>query len=92
VSFTSTAPGQGSVLFGPGTSCSGLVEVATQDLGAGTTAHTIQVKGNEMPGTVGDNGIQAGTTYSFEVVTSSSTGVQTDNNGGKCYTVTIPSS
>lgn len=92
VSFSSTNPGQGSVLFGPGTSCSGLVEVATQDLGAGTTSHTIQVKGNEMPGTVGDNGIQPGTTYSFMVVSSSSAGVQTDNNGGNCYTVTIPAS
>jgi predicted lipoprotein with Yx(FWY)xxD motif len=92
VSFTSKQTGQGSVLFGPGTSCSGLVEVATQDLGAGTNSHTIQVKGNEMPGTVGDNGIQPGTTYSFMVVTSSSAGTETDNNGGKCYTVTIPSS
>jgi plastocyanin/predicted lipoprotein with Yx(FWY)xxD motif len=92
VSFASTSPGQGSVLFGPGASCSGLVEVATQDLGAGTTSHTIQVKGNEMPGTVGDNGIQSGTTYSFEVVNVSSTGTQIDNNGGTCYTVTIPSS
>lgn len=92
VSFTSKNPGNGSVLFGPGPSCSGLVEVATQDVGAGTTSHTIQVKGNEMPGTVGDNGIQPGMTYSFEVVTSSSTGTETDNNGGTCYTVTIPSS
>ncbi|MDQ2743512.1 MAG: hypothetical protein M3Z66_14640, partial [Chloroflexota bacterium] len=92
VSFSSTTSGQGSVYFGPGTSCSGLVEVATQDLGAGTTSHTIQVKGNDMPGSVGDNGIQPGTTYSFMVVTSTRSGTETDNNAGHCYTVTIPSS
>jgi plastocyanin len=93
VSFTSTKPGQGSVLFGPGTSCSsGLVEVATQDVGAGTTSHTIQVKGNDLPGTVGDIGIQPGTTYSFMVTTMTASGTETDNNAGKCYTVTIPSS
>ena len=92
VSFSSKNPGQGSVYFGPGTSCSGLVEVATQDLGAGTTSHTIQVKGNEMPGSVGDNGIQPGTTYSFMVVTSTKDATETDNNGGACYTVRIPSS
>src|SRR5207302_1129964 len=49
VSFSSTKPGQGTVLFGPGESCSsGLVEVATQDVGAGTTSHTIQVTGNDL--------------------------------------------
>ncbi|MGH2442140.1 MAG: plastocyanin/azurin family copper-binding protein [Chloroflexota bacterium] len=92
VSFTSTTPGQGWIEFGSGGSCSGLVEVATQDLGGGTTSHTIQVTGNDLPGSVGDNGIQPGATYSFMLVTSSSSGTETDNNGGKCYSVTIPAS
>lgn len=92
VSFSSSQPGQGAVYFGPGPSCSGLVEVATQDLGAGTTTHTVQVSGNEMPGTVGDNGIQPGMTYSYKVVTMTQSGNETDDNSGTCYSVTIPKS
>lgn len=90
VSFASSAAGNGEVLFGPGPGCNALVEAATEDLSAGTVVHTIQVKGNDLPGTVGDNGIQAGSTYSFELVTQTANGVETDNNGGNCYTVTIP--
>lgn len=90
VSFTSKQPGQGEVYFGSGPGCSGLLEVATQDLTAGTSTHTVQVRGNDLPGTVGDAGIQAGRTYSFEVVTVSKSGVEINNNQGTCYTVTIP--
>jgi hypothetical protein len=49
--------------------------------------------GNDLPGTVGDNGIVPGTTYWYETVaTAPSTGQQIDNNNGKCYSVTIPKS
>jgi plastocyanin len=93
VSWISSKAGQGSVYFGPGTSCSGLVEVATRDLGTGSTTHTVQVVGNDLPGSVGDNGIQPGVTYSFMLVTATGNRpAETDNNGGKCYQVTIPSS
>lgn len=92
VAFTSSGPGQGMIFFAPGAGCSGLVEVATQDATAGSTTHMITVTGNDMPGTVGDVGIQPGTTYSYEVLTVSPSGTQVDNNKGKCYTVTIPAS
>ncbi len=92
VSFDSSVPGQGQILFGPGPGCSGLVEVATQDQGAGTTSHTIQVEGNELPETVGDNGIVPGTTYWYEAVTMTATEKEVDDNGGKCYSVTVPGS
>lgn len=92
VNFTSSHAGQGEVYFGSGPGCSGLVEVATQDLHAGTTVHAVQVTGNDLPGTVGNNGIQPGTTYWFEVVTVTQSGVQIDDNGGKCYSVMVPSS
>lgn len=88
VMFSSATPGQGEVLFG--TSCNGLVETATQDRHAGTTQHAVIVTGNDLPGTVGDNGIQPGVTYYFEVVTVTSTGTIVDNNNGACYKVTIP--
>jgi hypothetical protein len=90
VSFTSSAPGEGYVYFGSGPGCTVLVEVATQDVRPGTTSHTVVVTGNDLPGTVGDNGIQPGTTYYYEVVTVTSSGVEVDDNGGKCYSVTIP--
>lgn len=90
VSFSSTEPGQGRVYFGSGPGCSGLVEVATQDLRSGTATHTVNVVGNDLPGTVGDNGIVPGATYWYEVVTITKSGEQIDNNGGKCYSVTIP--
>jgi beta-glucosidase len=89
VSYTSTAPGQGRVLFGSGPGCSGLVETATQDVGAGSTSHMIVVQGNELPGTVGSNGLQPGATYWYEMVTITSSGTEIDNNGGQCYSVTI---
>jgi hypothetical protein len=90
VSFTSSAPGRGMVYFGSGPGCLGLVEVATRDAGAGTTTHRVLVLGNDLPGSVGDNGIVPGTTYWYETVTASSAGQEIDNNGGKCYSVTIP--
>lgn len=92
VGFESTQPGQGEVYFGSGPGCSGLVEVATQDQGAGSTDHTVRVAGNDLPGSVGDNGIVTGATYYYELVTFTSSGTQIDNNGGNCYQVTIPAS
>lgn len=91
VSFSSSQPGQGEVYFGSGPGCSGLVEMATQDLTPGTTVHTVQVTGNDMPGTVGDNGIQPGMTYSYKLATVGKSGTETDDNNGACYSVTIPS-
>jgi hypothetical protein len=92
VPFTSASPGQGEVLFGSGPGCLGLVETATQDQGAGTTSHTVTVTGNDLPGTVGDNGIVPGATYWYETVTVIKSGTEVDNNGGRCYSVTIPKS
>ncbi|HZU14577.1 MAG TPA: alkaline phosphatase family protein [Chloroflexota bacterium] len=93
VDFSSMTPDQGMVYFGSGPGCTGLVEVATQDAGTGTTEHRVLVTGNDLPGSVGDNGIVPGTTYWYETVTfSPSSGQQIDNNGGKCYSVTVPSS
>jgi phospholipase C len=90
VSFDSTTPGLGKVYFGSGPGCTGLVQVATEDEGAGTTHHTVLVTGNDLPGTVGDIGITPGVTYSYETVSVSATGSQIDNNGGQCYTVSTP--
>lgn len=90
VAFTSSSPGQSMVLFGSVPGCSGLVEVGTADTGAGTHSHNLVVTGNDLPGTIGDIGIQPGATYSFEVVTVTAAGVVVDDNGGNCYSVTIP--
>jgi plastocyanin len=90
VSFSSAQAGHGEVYFGSGPGCSGLVGVATQDLTSGTTTHTIQVAGNDLGGSAGDNGIQPGATYWYEDVTITSAGATIDNNGGHCYGVTIP--
>jgi phospholipase C len=92
VSFSSPAPGQGMVYFGSGPGCAGLVEVATRDAGAGTTSHNVLVLGNDLPGTVGDNGIVPGATYWYEVATATRAGTQIDDNGGKCYSITVPAS
>lgn len=92
VSFTSAAPGQGYVLFGPGPGCFGLVETATQDAHPWTTQHTVVVTGNDLPGTVGDVGIQPGVTYWYESVTVTRSGVEIDDNAGHCYKVTMPNS
>jgi virginiamycin B lyase len=89
VSFSSTVPGQGEVYFGPGPGCSGLVEAATTDVHAGTLKHTVVVTGNDMPGTIGDNGIVPGATYWYETVTVTAAAVVIDDNGGKCSSVTI---
>jgi hypothetical protein len=88
VTFPSAKPGQGRVLFGD--SCQALVNTATQDLGAGTTEHAVQVTGNDLPGTVGNIGIVPGTRYFFEVVTTGSSGTETNNNAGQCFSVTVP--
>jgi hypothetical protein len=87
-SFVSAQPGQGQTYFGSGPGCLGLVEVATQDLNPKSTVHIIHVIGNDLPGSVGDNGIVPGTTYWYENVTSSQAGTQVDNNGGNCYSTT----
>ncbi len=92
VVFDSMLPGRGEVRFGSGPGCFGLVETATQDRGAGTTTHIVKVTGNDLPGTVGDNGIVPGATYWYEAVTLAPSGTVVDNNGGKCYSVTIPTS
>jgi hypothetical protein len=42
-----------------------------------------------MPGTVGDIGLSPGATYYYEVVTTSPSGMQVDNNNGACYTFTV---
>jgi YVTN family beta-propeller protein len=89
--FDSASPGQGYVFFGSGSGCTGLVETATQDQGAGTTSHTVTVTGNDLPGTVGNNGILPGATYWYEVENVGKSGTEIDNNGGKCYSITIPS-
>jgi hypothetical protein len=88
VTWTSAKAGAGMVLFGTGPGCTGLVDVAMSDMGAGTTSHTVVVTGNDLPGTVGDIGIQPGQTYWYETVV---VGSAPDNNGGKCYSVTVPS-
>lgn len=90
VNFSSTQAGQGEVYFGSGPGCTGLVEVGTGDLGTGTTHHTVVVTGNDMPGTIGNSGIQPGATYFYEMVTTTSSGTVVDNNNGACYSVTIP--
>jgi streptogramin lyase len=89
VSFGSSTPGQGEVYFGSGPGCRGLVEVATEDIHPGTTQHSVVVTGNDLPGTIGDNGIQVGATYWYETVTVTSAGTEIDTNGGKCYSVAI---
>jgi hypothetical protein len=88
VFFRSRVPGQGEVLFGSGPGCTGLSQVATQDQGAGTIEHRIAVTGNELSGTVGNNGIPGGT-YWYETVTLTSAGPIVDNNGGKCYSTAV---
>lgn len=81
-------PGQGYVLFGPGPGCLGLVEIATQDAGAGTTHHLVRVTGDDMNLSAG--AVVPGMTYHFAVETVSSSGVDFNDNGGKCFSVTVP--
>jgi len=87
VSFNSATAGNGQVLFG--TSCSGLTGTATEDAFAGTTSHWVLVTRDDF--STAGTGLTPGTTYYYAVATVSSSGVTVDNNGGKCYTVTIPS-
>jgi hypothetical protein len=65
--------------------------VATRDLHPGTTQHTVVVTGNDLPGTVGNNGLLPGTTCWFEVVTITRAGMEIDDNHGACYSVTLSS-
>jgi lysophospholipase L1-like esterase len=89
--FTSATSGVSKVYFGSGPGCLGLVEVATQDLQpAGGTTHIVYVSGNDLPETVGSNGIIPGVSYAYETVTSTPVGEVIDNNGGKCYTGSQP--
>lgn len=87
VNFTSAKPGQGWVIFGP--TCSALVETATRDRGAGTTSHSVLVMGNDLPGTVSENGLLPGTTYYYATVSIGPSGTQTDDKGGRCYTMRV---
>lgn len=87
VTFTSSAPGQGLIYFGP--SCDALVETATNDVTAGSTSHTVFVTGNDLPGSVGNIGLTPGATYYYEAVTVTPSGQQIDNNSGQCYAVTM---
>lgn len=86
VDWRSDLPGQGYVMFAPGTSCSSLVEVATADRGAGGAQHRVFVSGNDLPGTVGNTAIQPGDVYSYETVTVTSAGTTV----GPCQTVSVP--
>lgn len=88
--FSSAHPGNGMILFGSGPGCSGLVETAMSDSGSGTVSHSLTVRGNDMPGTVGDDGIVPGATYWFETVAVTRAGIEVDNNDGQCYSVTVP--
>ncbi|GAC1469310.1 MAG: hypothetical protein PVSMB7_18430 [Chloroflexota bacterium] len=92
VSFPSVSAGNGMVLFGSGPGCGGLVEVATRDLFSHTVTHAVVVTGNDLPGSVGDNGIQPGATYWYEVVSIGPGGPRIDDNHGSCYQVTVPAS
>lgn len=90
VDSRSSLPGQSQVLFGTSPDCAGLNSVATQDQGGGTEHH-IFVTGNDLAGTVGDIGIIPGTTYWYETVTTHPDGTrEIDNNGGRCYSATVP--
>jgi predicted lipoprotein with Yx(FWY)xxD motif len=92
VVFSTPKPGQGLIFFGQGPGCTGLVEIGTRDMTAGTTTHMVNVVGNDLPGTVGDNGILPGATYSYEVGAITSSGIAVDDHAGACYTVKIPAS
>lgn len=86
VSFSSAIAGQGQVLFG--TSCNGLIGTATEDAFSGTTRHWVLVTRDDFnPYGVG---LTPGTTYYYAVETVSPSGVTVDDNGGKCYSVTLP--
>jgi hypothetical protein len=92
VSWFTDSSGNGQVYFGSGPNCQGLVETSTRDAYAGFDlgGHAVFVTGNDLPGTVGDNGITPGTTYSYQPVTVTASGSQADTNNGRCYSVTIP--
>lgn len=90
VDYTSKNPGQGEVLFGPGPGCSGLIMTSLGDLGAGTTHHAFVVTGDDLAGPDGDTGILPGTTYWYETKTMTASGPEVDDNGGKCYSVSVP--
>ncbi|HZU14576.1 MAG TPA: metallophosphoesterase [Chloroflexota bacterium] len=92
VDYMSKDPGQGEVLFGPGPGCTGLIMTATADRGAGSTHHRFIVTGDDLAGPGDDTGLLPGATYWYETATMTGSGSEIDNNGGKCYAVTIPKS
>jgi hypothetical protein len=90
VSWRNPTPGLGVVLFGAGAGCSSLVNVATADRTPGGNSHDVVVTGNDLAGTVGNIGIQPGTTYWYETGVSTPNGFVLDNNGGQCTSITVP--
>jgi 6-phosphogluconolactonase len=93
VSWFSAAPGVGQVQFGSGPGCLGLTSVGTNDLFPGFSAHSVLVTGNELQGkSIGASAVLPGQTYSYQVATISGSTVITDNNGGACNSVSIPTS
>lgn len=54
------------------------------------TNHVVQVHGNDLPGTVEVNGIVPRITCWYEAVRVTGTEIESDNNGGKYYSVTAP--
>lgn len=85
VTFQSAHPGQGYVLFGP--SCSGLVFLASED-GTNDTTHGVLVGSDSM--NPGSTAVLPGATYYYMTETVTKSGVETDDNAGNCYSVTIP--
>jgi len=77
VCFDSSSAGHGTVLFGSAPACSGLKETATR------------ADGNDLPGTVGDNGIPSGITYRYEAVTTIQPGTDMVINDRRCYSVIV---
>jgi hypothetical protein len=60
--------------------------------GSLSPSRSVVVRGNDLPGTVRDIGILPGSTYWFETVTMTRSGIEVDNNKGNCYWVTVPTS
>lgn len=87
VHLRTNSPATVIVLFGP--TCSDLVETATQDLtGTPSTQHLITARGDDLNG--GSAPVLPGVTYAYDVVVTSGEGQHVLDNGGKCYSITIP--
>lgn len=89
LAFSNPQPGRGEILFGPGPGCNGLTETATQERGTGLTIHEVRVLGDDLHGGAGP--VLPGSTIWYEVVILTGGGTLVDNNGGRCYSVTVPS-